>query len=198
MSSLPAPNPLAAECLGPPPLNPGDDVAGYETLLARLVAEVGPRGLIEAANLRDVADAMWEGARLRRVKAKLMTTSADRGMSEVLDAIGVPADEARALAQGWAAGELAAVGKVDAMLDAAGLDIHHVMAKTLSLRLDQIERIDRMIAAAEARRAALVREIARYREPIRTAGAIAATPERECTEPPAPEGAAAAAAGAAA
>ena len=196
--SLPAPTPLAAECLGPPPLNPGDDRAGYETLLARLVAEVGPRGLIEAANLRDVADAMWETHRLRRLKAKVMTNSADRGMREVLEAIGVPSNAACALAQGWAARELAAVGKVDALLAAAGLDLQHVMAKTLSLRLNEIQRIDDMVAAAEARRAVLVREIARYREPTQAATAIAAIAEHELTETPAPQGAAAAAAGAAA
>jgi hypothetical protein len=38
------------------------------------------------------------------------------------------------------------------------------MAQTLSIKLDDIERIDRMIAIAEARRNAILREIDRHRE----------------------------------
>src|SRR5580692_2891716 len=144
-SDLPIPTPSgAAEHLGPPPLNPGDERAGYETLLARLVAEVRPRGMIEEGCVRLVAEMTWEGARTRRLKAKLMTASADRGLREVLESIGVPANDARDLARGWAARELLAVGKVDALLNAAGLDIHHIMAKTLALHIAEFAHIDRM------------------------------------------------------
>jgi hypothetical protein len=164
-STLPVPDPShSADYLGPPPLNPGDDPAGYATLLTRLVAEVGPRGVIEEACVRDIAEMMWEAARLRRLKAKLMTISAGDGLRDVLDAIGVPYDVRRDLVPRWAARELTAVGEADALLTAAGLDMHHVMAKTLARRIDQIERIDRMAAGAEARRAAMLREIALYRE----------------------------------
>jgi hypothetical protein len=37
-STLPAPTSSALSLLGPPPLNPGDDPAGYATLLARLAS----------------------------------------------------------------------------------------------------------------------------------------------------------------
>jgi hypothetical protein len=40
------------------------------------------------------------------------------------------------------------------------------MAQTLSLKLDDIERIDRMIGLAEARRNVVLREIDRHREPL--------------------------------
>ena len=186
----------AAEFQGPPPHNPGDDRAGYETLLAGLVAEVAPHGVIEEACVREVADTIWEGARLRRLKAKLMTVSADRGLREVLQAIGVQYTDARDLAQGWAARQLDAVGEVDRLLNAAGLDMHHVMAKTLEWRLDQVERIDRMAAGAEARRAAMLREIVLYRDPgfagrlRRAAEAADPVTDGEFTEVPAVEAAA--------
>jgi butyrate kinase len=38
-----------------------------------------------------------------------------------------------------------------------------VMAQTLSISLDEIERIDRMIATAEVRRNAILREVDRHR-----------------------------------
>jgi len=189
-SDLPAPTaPGAAEHLGPPPLNPGDDRAGYETLVARLVAEVRPCGVIEEDAVRLAAEMMWEGARVRRLKAKLMTISAEPGMRHVLRTAGVDFTEAHELAQRWAARELAAVAKVDAVLDAAGLDIHHVMAKTLALNIGEIERIDRMAAAAETRRSAALRELVLFRDTTfaaRLRGAVAAAAaDGEFTEVPA-------------
>jgi hypothetical protein len=41
--------------------------------------------------------------------------------------------------------------------------MEHVIAETLADRIDDIERIDRMIASAEQRRSAMLREIDRHR-----------------------------------
>ena len=49
------------------------------------------------------------------------------------------------------------------MLASAELTMHTVMAQTLALKLDQVERIDRMIMGAEARRNAVLREVDRHR-----------------------------------
>jgi hypothetical protein len=193
-SSLPTPS-GTAEYLGPPPLNPGDDRDGFDTLVARLVAEVGPQGVIEEECLREAAEMMWDAARLRRLKAKLMTISAGKGVAEVLQAIGVEFTHARNLAPRWAARELLAVGEVDALLDAAGLDMHHVMAKTLEVKMDQAERYDRMAAGAAARRANALRELLLFRDPtfaVRLRRAFAAGDaimEGEIARLPAPAGA---------
>jgi len=77
-SDLPVPAASrAAEHPGPPPLNPGD--GGHATLLARLVAEVRPRGEIEEDCVRLVP----------RLKAKLMTVAAAPKLREILRTIGV-------------------------------------------------------------------------------------------------------------
>ncbi len=52
---------------------------------------------------------------------------------------------------------------VDELLAPAGLTQEAVMAETLAARLDDIERIERMIGLTEARRAAALREIDRHR-----------------------------------
>jgi hypothetical protein len=149
--------------VGPPPLIPGDDRAGYDTLLARVCDAVRPADVIEEAWIRDVVDQLWEALRLRRLKAALMTACAADGMMQVLDGLN-PRTCIWTLAHGWAARELAAAGRAEALLEGAGLGIDHVMAQTLRVRIDVIERIDRMIASAEARRAATLREIADYRD----------------------------------
>ena len=158
-----SPPPAALDFLGRPPLIPGDDAANYDTLLARVAGAVRPGDFIEEAWVRDVVDLIWEAVRLRRLKAALMTASADQGMQKVLASLNVGLGSF-VLSQAWAAREHAAVARADAILDAAGLGIEHVMAQTLRVRVAEIERIDRMIASAEARRSAALREIAHHRE----------------------------------
>jgi len=199
LPAAPAPT-TAADYLGPPPLNPGDDRAGFDTLVARLVAEVGPQLVIEEECVREVAEMMWEAARIRRLKAKLMTVSAGKGVQEVLQAIGVEYLDARELAPRWAARELMAVGTVDERLTAAGLDIQHVMAKTLELKMDKAERFDRMAAGFSAGRSRALREMLLIRDPEfsqrlrRAMAAEEARVEREIARLPAPQAAALAAA----
>ncbi len=157
-----APLPSTPTALTPSPLVPGDDAAAYDTLLAGISATVRPADLIEQAWVRDVVDLIFEAVRLRRLKAALMTACAGEGIAQVLRGLDVPGIPS-VLAQRWAARELAAVAEVDAALEAAGLTLDHVMAQTLALRINEIERIDRMIAAAEARRNTALREIAHHR-----------------------------------
>jgi hypothetical protein len=166
---MPRPRPLPAvpaetaqRTLGRPPLIPGDDRAGYDGLLASVSGTVGPADLIEAAWVRDVVDLIWEALRLRRLKAALMTARAGDGMASMLGNL-EPSLEVFAISRGWVARKLEAVGQAEAMLDAAGLGMEHVMAQTLRRHIEVFERIDRMIASAEVRRAATLREIAHYR-----------------------------------
>ncbi|HEY1545653.1 MAG TPA: hypothetical protein VGG01_24890 [Xanthobacteraceae bacterium] len=165
-TALPAPSCAALPdlaFLGALPLIPGDDAAGYDTLLARMTADVRPGNVIEEAWTRDVADLVWEALRLRRLKAALLTACADQGMQKLLYSLDVHGNTFE-LSRRWAARELQAVAEVDAVLAAAGLGINHVMARTLAVGIAEIERIDRMTASAEARRAAALREIGHHRE----------------------------------
>lgn len=157
-----SPPPATLDFLGRAPLIPGDDATGYDTLLARVSGAVPPGDLIEEVWVRDVADLVWEAVRLRRLKAALLTACANEGMQKLL--AGLDVGMSHDLSKRWAARELAAVAQVDAALAAAGLGMDHVMAQTLRLRIGEIERIDRMIASAEARRSATLREIAHHRE----------------------------------
>ena len=64
----------------------------------------------------------------------------------------------------WAGRERAAINRVDGILKQAGLDQEAIAAQTLALKLDTIERIERMIMQAEARRNMMLREIDRHRD----------------------------------
>src|SRR4030081_2088661 len=84
-----SPRPATLAIFGRAPLIPGDDTAGYDTLLAGVSGTVAPGDVIEEAWVRDVVDLIWEAVRLRRLKAALMPACADRGLRDVLTGINV-------------------------------------------------------------------------------------------------------------
>jgi len=70
------------------------------------------------------------------------------------------------LINAWYARNEAAVEDVEELLNRAGLTMEHVRAQTLSEKLDDIERIDRLLAATEARRHLVLREMDRHRAAV--------------------------------
>jgi hypothetical protein len=133
----------------------GEDAAAYDRLAARITAAVAPESVIEQLLVRDVVDLAWDVVRLRRLKAHLFTVGAGDGMAALLRAIG--AHDLNAA--NWAARNPAAVAGVNTRLSAAGLDMDDVTTSTFAVRIDQFERIERMLAAAEVRRAAALNAI---------------------------------------
>jgi hypothetical protein len=174
--------------LGAAAVVPGDNAAAYDTLLARLIAEVRPGNVMEEAWTRDVADLVWEALRARRLKAALLTACADEGMQQVLQSLNV--QNTHELSRRWAAREPLAVAEVDAVLAGAGLDIGHAMACTLALHIAEIERIDRMVASAEVRRTTVLREIVHHRESTAFAARLREAAAARIADAESPEGAA--------
>jgi hypothetical protein len=70
---------------------------------------------------------------------------------------------AQKLAAGWYRRERKAVNEVEKILRAADLSTDAVTSVALRRSLDDVERIERMIISAEARRNAALREVARHR-----------------------------------
>lgn len=56
--------------------------------------------------------------------------------------------------------------KVKKLLASVGLTMDAVMARILAIKLEQIERIDRLMMSAEARRNAVLREVDRHRASV--------------------------------
>ena len=150
---------------GLPPLINGEDLNSYKALETRISSSVKPADILEHIWVRDVIDISWEVLRWRRLEANLMRANAYRGMREtLLPLVGVL--KAQSLAEAWAARKPDAVEEINEALAAAGLSMEMVMANTLSLKLDEFERISRMVAVAEARRSAALQEIERHRETL--------------------------------
>jgi hypothetical protein len=165
----------ASQALPPPSLANGEDAAAYHQLAARFTAAVAPANVIEEMWVRDVVDLVWDVMRLRRLKAGLFTIGASDGMAAILRGIG----EITSPARDWAARKPPAVTAVNGQLSAAGLDMSDVATSTFAVRIDQFDRIERMLAAAEVRRAAALAAIDNRRVAERLRAAALAAEQGE-------------------
>ena len=160
----PTTEPMRLTCFGPAPLFEGEDSAGYDELLARVSGAIKPADIIEEIWIRDIAALTWEALRLRRARAALLTATRYTGVKSVLwPMCGLKAHD---LSEQWARREERAVATVDRTLATAGLTMDAVMAQTLVIKIDLVERMERMIASAEMRRNATLREIERRRSDL--------------------------------
>ena len=157
-----ASSPDLKSLLGPPPLLDGEDAGAYDALYGQILTAVAPRDVLEEIWARDVVDNLWETLRLRRLEVSFMRASAHEGVARLLGPRTTILE--RGLVGRWAARERAAINKVDGLLKQAGLDQEAIAAQTLALKLDTIERIERMIMQTEGRRNMILREIDRHRD----------------------------------
>ncbi len=105
---------------------------------------------------------------------QLVRASSSSGITSVMNSLGY--DERKGfgapieLGARWASGEKSARNEVAAALKTAQLSNDDVMAEALGSRIETFERIDRILASAEARRNNALRELDRHRA---SAGAAA-------------------------
>jgi hypothetical protein len=159
--------------LGPRPLIDGEDGTNYDVILERISADVAPADFVEEIWVRNVVDLVWESIRLRHLKSQLLHAAAHEGLARVLTPL-LDWQSAGRLSRQWALGEEEAIAEAERLLGRAGLTIDAMMAQTLAARIDDVERIDRMVTIAEARRDAVLREIrsrrAAFGQALRRAG----------------------------
>jgi hypothetical protein len=144
-----------------------EDEAAYTRMFESITDDIEPEDIIEEFWVRDVVDLLWEALRLRRFKAALLASSLADGLERVL-APALGHSKALELSKRWYVGEDGAREQVDGWLNQLGLTTDAILAHTLSKKLDDVERIDRMLANAEARRHVVLREIDRRRAAVAT------------------------------
>ena len=155
--------------IAPAPLLPGEDGTEYAKFTAQFLAAAKPRDFIEEILARDAIDLSWEILGRRRLKAGLLRMACSDGVRSVAGKLGYklsPLGSVYDLAAKWMSGDTAARKQFDEILKKAGLGMEDVMAEALSSKIDAFERIDRMLASAEARRNNALREIDRHRSTL--------------------------------
>jgi len=170
--------------LGAPPLISSEDTAGYDELLARICATLRPSDSLEEFWIRDLVDLVWDTFRLRRTKATMLSYRAAQEVRALL----INHPDGPRMAQMWAAGDEAAVKEVEQALRSVGSSGEHAISVAMCSSMQEVERLDRMLVSAEARRSAALRELDYHRGPfvqeVRRAIAQAEASERTRDAPP--------------
>ncbi|MBL0406262.1 hypothetical protein JKG68_20080 [Microvirga aerilata] len=151
------------------PLILGESEANYDLLLSKATKAVAPTDVVEDVWVKDIADLTWDAERGKRLKASLLMTARKKALDRLIAQTDGPHLQSAepltsAYTNAWLQGEPAAVETFNRLLAERGLDVNSVMALALSECLGDIERIDRMIASAEARRNRILLEIELRRE----------------------------------
>jgi hypothetical protein len=147
---------------GPPALVEGEDPAAYDNLHDRISEAVAAKDFVEEIWVRDVVDLTWDCLRMRRLKANLLTSTTSEGLGTLIRPL-LEYKAADQLLKDWALRDRAAVKEVDEYLAAMGVTMDAPIARALAMRIDQFDRLDRMIMNAEGRRNAALREVDRHR-----------------------------------
>ena len=143
-----------------PPLIAGEQQSAYDELVARVNESLEPADVLEHVFIRDIVDLAWEVLRLRRLKASLMATAAQQGVARLLEPL---LEEPERVARDFAARRPGSAEQVEAALAQAGFGADHVAAASFRACLFDFERLERMTAAAEARRNAALYQLEAHR-----------------------------------
>jgi hypothetical protein len=167
-------NPVAPQAekmlsiFGPRSVFENEDAAAYDELLLRLSSAIKPSDVLEEIWIRDVVDLEWDVLRFRKARKHQVSQAIANVLSDIMTDAGEFGTRANYLArnsllQKWQAGNPAALEEIRKMLAKTNLTMEQIEQMAFISELDAIERLDRLTAAAEARRNAAIREIMLHR-----------------------------------
>jgi hypothetical protein len=155
--------PAITDVFGKPPLLRFEDANLYDALFARVVAAARPRDPFEWILLKDYADLAWEVFRLRRAKAGLVN-------AQHKNAIGALAAKLTIDVMPWVEQQKSVDAKMLIMtsLKEKGFDEDAIAAEAMVRACNELAAFEQLIASAETRRNAMLREIDYHRAGLAT------------------------------
>jgi hypothetical protein len=149
--------------LGKRPILPNENAEAYDKLTYQFRSAIGPQDFIEEILVRDAIDLTWEIQRLKNFKKQLLHAEREGSLKTLLEKLLGYRGYDEQLYKKWQNGDKAAVKAVNEFLSEKGLDPSSIDAFSFKAQLDNVERYDRLIMQAEARRVAHLREVDRHR-----------------------------------
>jgi hypothetical protein len=139
----------------------------FKRIRDALADEIKPRGILEQMYVEEIAYLVWEVLRLRRSRAGIINAAFRKALDRVLEqCLREPGHgqclEASRLAHEWFT-DPNAKKEVAEVLRSFDLDETAIEGEAIRKSTDDLERIDRMMTSAEARRDKALVCIAQYR-----------------------------------
>jgi hypothetical protein len=158
--------------LGPSWIIEGEDPNLYEELLGRVAAAVGPQDIIDWLLIKDVVALTWQIHRFRRLQDGLVRFARREAMERLL-MIAWPGSEerpdrakdsyAKQLADQWFEGAKSAKRDIVNILKGTGLSTDDIAVQALSIKAEELDRLDLQNEGYEHRRDAILQQIERRR-----------------------------------
>ena len=162
---------VPTDVFGHPPVLSTENRQAYDALMTQLTLEWKPRNITEWMFVRHMTDTSWEIFRDRGAIANLFAISFKTALGAVLTDV-LPEegckpwvdrnDAVEGLAQAWFDGPQEQE-KVKAQLAKYGLSPEAIVAQSYALRRDELDKLHRLLAVAEARRIGITRNFNEYR-----------------------------------
>jgi hypothetical protein len=149
--------------LGNRPILPSEDPVAYDKLTAQFRSALEPQDIIEEILVRDAIDLTWEIQRLKDFKRQLLHAEREDSLKKLLEKFLGFSGYDRERFEKWKDGDKEAIKAVNDFLRGKGLDPSAIDSFSFKMHLDNMERFDRLIMQAEARRLAHLREVDRHR-----------------------------------
>jgi hypothetical protein len=149
------------DVFGPPPLTPSEDLAAYWAILEGVAATVRPNDFLEKMWVRDAVDLELDVLRGRRVKAHILKNEEGWRIAKLLTH-SLGKEIAEKIAAHWHEPEIREQFAPD--MARAGITVDTILTQAYAMKLDQLERVEYMIASAETRRNNAFREITHHRQ----------------------------------
>ncbi len=155
-----------------PPLIEGESKADYIAFRESCLRAVGPKDAIEKIWIQDFIDYSWEANRLRRMKVALIQATQISALEDLLiqyvekKHLGGSSiwKIAKPIAKAWSRSEDAAIKLVEALFEMHDLNLDTIIATAMSIKIQDLERIDKLIASYNYRKDAAIRELDKRRD----------------------------------
>lgn len=152
---------LQAIC-GEPTLLQIEDRDAYCALRDTIAAGVCPRDGVEAMWVQELTDITWEGWRRKKLKPALLRAAIPYALAALYRSAGKHNDANR-LAAEYVNGAPQDKRRVEAQMAAMGFEADEINAKAYEITMNELYQLERLDAATDARRIAILREIDRHR-----------------------------------
>ena len=149
-----------------PPILAHENPDSYYALLDQIAARVNPQDSFEWIWIKDYVDLAWEILRYRRAKAQILDFACGPALASVAESVLGDADlgwQAEDLRSKWFANE-DGKGEVKTFLAEHGLNMDSLVGQAMLAHVNELEKIEAMLASAERRRDGVLREIEHHRD----------------------------------
>jgi hypothetical protein len=156
------------------PVLTSESKLGYWLIVECFRDAVCPRDVIEWMIVRNLVDLTWNILFFRRVGPGIIDVARMDAVISILKSIlpNPSAQDVRTLAQGWFTRNSEASSMITDLFVEHQINVSHVDAEAVRLRLQTVEQIERMLASLESRFRLAYRDLYFHREVLRMSAEI--------------------------